>query len=624
MTTSDDRNAPPAEDDLGATPASDAPGPGIAPRVHGREAAATHEDRNPARRADDDPGIAPESGAAESGTAPVQEHAREEVATREDRNSARRAEDARGVAAAHGAPGDIAPPVHVQSREEAAPDHRSPAPPEGGTGTASDEPDVGFTLGGGIPVPDTSVVDPEARIRELSHDIARELAASAPEGWRELTAVFAVTVVVGGGEVVFTDDEERMLRAEPPESVLDSVREHRDLSASFEGGPWWRLLVQLDREGHLNVDYDFGDDPFPDDQLLTPEAYLADLQAYPRERIPVWLAAYIGHDDRQSRPPAEAARQIRADRAAGVVPVVSDNDFPDLATLWSRWSVMAAAFVAAGSQWGPRVLPSLGWFEGSRRGGCTLYLLPGGRAVLSGGVWDAPALDAAYNRGEPMPRLYAGAPEWVSNSVLNPRFGNGLLSFCYWWEDGRWYRGESPAADELSDALPGVWTSATVAQVICGLIDGETGDDLRAAVDTLVAAAEANVVTRETLVSVFGDDGSFDIDGAFNQISMAGATFTGPAPLPETAALDRVRRHITEQETDTDRYPLERLCADRISVGWMVYVPTDPDEVAIGRAIFYVADDGVLEQSSSSIAPSIYADGFEQRFRERRGALRAG
>ncbi|WP_227984302.1 hypothetical protein [Nocardia spumae] len=489
---------------------------------------------------------------------------------------------------------------------------------------AGEEPDVGFTLGDGIPVPGAAVVDPEARARELAHSIARELAASAPEGWHQLTAVFAVTVVVGGGEVVYTDDQERVLRTEPSESVLNLVREHRDLAGALEGGPWWRLLVQLDREGHLQVDYDYGDEPFPDDQLLPPEAYLADLQAYPRERVPVWLGAYVGHGDRQSRPPAEAARQLRADRAAGVVPDVSDDDFPDLPTLWSRWAVMAAAFVAAGSRWGPRVLPSLGWFEGSRRGGSTLYLLPGGRAVLSGGVWEAPALDAAYNGDAPLPRLYAGAPEWVSNSVLNPRFGDGLLSFCYWWEDGRWYRAESPPADELSDALPGVWTSATVAQVICGLVDGDTGDDLRAAVDTLVAAAEANVVTRETLVSVFGDDGIFDIDGAFNQISMAGATFTGPAPLPESDALERVRRHIAEHDIDTDGYPLERLRADRVSVGWMVYVPAEPDEVAVGRAIFYVADDGVLEQSSSSVAPSVYAGGFEQRFRERRGALRAG
>jgi hypothetical protein len=38
----------------------------------------------------------------------------------------------------------------------------------------------------------------------------------------------------------------------------------------------------------------------------------------------------------------------------------------------------------------------------------------------------------------------------------------------------------------------------------------------------------------------------------------------------------------------------------------MVFVPTEPGEISIGRAIFYIADDGVLEQSSSSVAPSVY------------------
>jgi hypothetical protein len=49
----------------------------------------------------------------------------------------------------------------------------------------------------------------------------------------------------------------------------------------------------------------------------------------------------------------------------------------------------------------------------------------------------------------------------------------------------------------------------------------------------------------------------------------------------------------------------------------MVYVPPAAGEMSLGRAIFYIADDGVVERSSSSIAPSIFATGFEQRFRQR-------
>ncbi|MBO0878847.1 MAG: hypothetical protein J2P17_00320 [Mycobacterium sp.] len=37
-------------------------------------------------------------------------------------------------------------------------------------------------------------------------------------------------------------------------------------------------------------------------------------------------------------------------------------------------------------------------------------------------------------------------------------------------------------------------------------------------------------------------------------------------------------------------------------------------EIAIGRTIFYVADDGVLEQSSSSVPPSQHVERFEVRY----------
>ena len=41
------------------------------------------------------------------------------------------------------------------------------------------------------------------------------------------------------------------------------------------------------------MNYDHGHGPFPHDQLLAPEHYQSDLEAYPRPRVPVWLARYI-------------------------------------------------------------------------------------------------------------------------------------------------------------------------------------------------------------------------------------------------------------------------------------------------------------------------------------------
>ncbi|MFD0365961.1 hypothetical protein ACFQZZ_31365 [Nocardia sp. GCM10030253] len=482
----------------------------------------------------------------------------------------------------------------------------------------NDDPDVEFTLIGDAP--DTDVAE---QAKGLGHQIARELAALGPQGWRQLDAVFAMTTAAEVAQVFFSDDQQRAVRIQPTSSVLELVREHRRMSAQLSDGPWWRFVLTLSNAGEIEVDYDYGDEPFPDDQLFPAEVYAADLEVYPRDSLPVWLAAYVGHGDRQSRTAQAAAAQARADREAGVRASVSDRDFPAFPVMWSRWAVMAAAFVAAGSLWGPRVLPALGWFEGAKRSGSTLYVLPGGRAVLSGGIWNAPELDATYNGGESMPELYAGAPEWVANPVLNPRAANGLLSFCYWWEGGSWYRGESPTADQLSDAVPGVWTTDTVVEVIAGLVAEQPTDRQRAAVLDLVSAAEVGLVTRDTVVDVFGEDGTFDVDSAYYQLTMAGVAMMLPEPMPEVDAIARVRQFIVDRGMDTSGYPPEELRADRISVGWMVFVPTRPGEISIGRAIFYIADDGVLEQSSSSVAPAVYIAEFEQRFQQRHGSVEA-
>jgi len=484
----------------------------------------------------------------------------------------------------------------------------------------NDDPDVGFTLVEGEA--DEEPEDPAERAKQINHSIARELAALGPAGWQRLRAVFVCTAPAQLAEVVYTDDRDGVARVQPPDSVLAAVREQRDLSARLSDGPWWRLLITLTREGALEVDYDYGDEPFPDEHLFAPEVYRADLEAYPRDRLPVWLAAYLGHGGRQVRTARHAAVQARADRANGTRAVMSDNDFPDMPVMWARWAVMAAAFVAIGSQWGPRVLPALGWFEGARRGGSTLYVLPGGRAVLSGGVWDAPELDAVYNDGEPMPGLYAGAPSWVASPVLNPRAANGMLSFCYWWEGGRWYRGQSPPAARLSDAVPGIWTEETVIDVICGMLP-DVGARERTAVADLLSAAEVGLVTRATLADIFADADAYDIDSAYYQLELAGVTVTLPEPMPEADAIESVRRHLADSDTDITGFPLDRLRAERFSVGWMVYLPTEPGEIAIGRALFYVGDDGVLEQSSSSVAPARYIADFEERFRRRHGVIDA-
>lgn len=491
-------------------------------------------------------------------------------------------------------------------------------------------PDIGFRLGpsemdsvvsaqGDTTGSDGHVETGTAEAADLlaAREIGTMLSDSGPPGWRELAAVFAVTTTAVFAEVRYSDGE-RSVRVPPTPEVLERVRRQRASAAESGGEPWWRLLVRAGAEGRLDIEYDLGDEPFPEGQLFEPEVYRLDLAEYPRESLPVWLAAYISHGDRQSRPPQQAARAARADRAAGVWPTVAADEFPDFPQMWARWACLAAGFVAVRSEWGPRLVPGMGWFESSRRGGSTLYSLPGGRAVLSGGVWEAPALHATYNEDAPMPAFFAGAPGWVADPVLNPRAGTGLLSFVYWWESGRWYRGDSPGAEACATAVPGIWTADTVAGLLAGLAATPPTTEGRAAAAALVEAAERGRATRATLTALFDED-TFDIDGAVYQLDIAGVLTSPPLEMPSGEAVHRVRTYIESRGLDTTGYPLDELIGERIGCGWMVYVPVPQGAMALGRAIFYIADDGVLEHSSSSVAPAVFAGEFERRFAERRG-----
>ncbi|MFQ6394933.1 hypothetical protein ACLMAJ_15895 [Nocardia sp. KC 131] len=463
----------------------------------------------------------------------------------------------------------------------------------------------------------------EARRSTAEHHLADALAAFGPMGWQRVDAVFAVTVAAEVGHLVYSTGEQMISRS-PPESMFVLVREQRALAAQSSTGPWWRMLLVLTDSGAIDIDCDYGERPFPPGQLFAPEAYRADLETYPRARVPVWLAAYIGHRDRQRRTPRQAAAQARADRVGQVWARLAEYEFPPFPVMWARWATIAAAFVAAESDRGPRMLPWTGVFEGAALDGSTLHALPAGRAVLSGGVWNAPALEAAYNNGAPMPDLYAGAPDWVADPVLDPRAASGLLSFCYWWYEGHWYRGASPSAQECAMAVPGVWTRDTVLDIVVGLIGNEPNHDALQAIDRLLSAAEVGAVTHRALVDVFGTDGRFDIDGALFHYSLAGLAPPEPEPRPAGEAISQVRDYITGRGLDTTGYPLEHLVAERFSVGWMVHVPVPEGDTAIGRAIFYLGDDGLLEQSSSSIPAPDYIAEFEQHFAERHSVIGMG
>lgn len=400
-------------------------------------------------------------------------------------------------------------------------------------------PDVGFMLTAEPDAPGPARAPAEPDPLEVGVHVAARLAALGPPGWKDLVAVFALTVTAVAASVEFADGR-RTVRAIPPAEIVEFVRERRANVAE----PWWRLVVRQRAGDAAEVEFDYGDEPFPEGQRFRPEDYRADLETYPRRQVPVWLAAYTSHGDRLTRSPRQAAADADRDRADGLRPQRADGQFPDLPVMWARWALVAACFVATGSPRGPRVLPAAAWFEGASRSGSSLCLLPGGRAVLSGGLWDAQALRNAYDGTADFPRLYAAAPEWVTDTVLNPRAATGLLSFCYWWEDGHWFRGDSPPAWECAAAVPGLWTPDTVADIIASQVAASRGaepdHDLIDAVDDLVDAADAGAVERVDVARIFAGD-EFDVAGAWFQLSLAGLVLVPPpgSDQPDSSDVSR-------------------------------------------------------------------------------------
>jgi hypothetical protein len=350
----------------------------------------------------------------------------------------------------------------------------------------------------------------------LIEPIVQQLAQLGPAGWDEFSAEFAFTVSSQIAQLQFWS-EDRTGLVPVPQSVAELVSQQRDVAAQMSAGPWWRLLLTVTNRGETTVNYDYGDEPFPDDQLVAPEHYRNDLETYPRERVPVWLAGYVAGPAAQGRDPRQAAESVSADAAAGRNAVTTE-DIPALRELIARWAVLSAAYTGVESGWGPRVYPGYFWFESDRRSGSTLFVLPGERAVLSGGRWDSELLDAAYNGGQPLPELFAGAPAWVNDSALNTRNRNGLLTFCYWWADGRWHRGASDTSGELDAALPAISTPDDTIRAMVS----QTGPGTEGACEALLTAASERTATAGTVEAIFANKRGADIAGAVNQLSLAG------------------------------------------------------------------------------------------------------
>lgn len=355
-----------------------------------------------------------------------------------------------------------------------------------------------------------------AEATRLLDPIAEQLAQLGPPDWERFSSVFAFTVSAEVAQLRFWSGDQSGL-VPVPVSIAQLVRQQRKVAAGMPAGPWWRLLMTGSNNGEVTAEYDYGDEPFPDDQLLAPEHYRTDIDTYPRARVPTWMAGYIAGPAAQGRDPRRAAIAAAADTDAGRSASIS-HDLPTLPELWSRWAVLSAAYVGIKSEWGPRINPGFAWYESDRRSGSTLYLLPGDRAVLSGGKWNSALLEAAYNAGQPPPDLYTGAPAWVNDIVLNARIRNGLLSFCFWWADGHWHRGNIDTVDEFDTAGPAIRTIDETVRAMTSQTGAGGEDECR----NLLRAASGHTATHSDVAAIFINHPDADIAAATNQLSVAG------------------------------------------------------------------------------------------------------
>ncbi|MGC4936037.1 hypothetical protein ACLQ3C_20410 [Gordonia sp. DT30] len=246
--------------------------------------------------------------------------------------------------------------------------------------------------------------------------------------------------------------------------VLRAAAAHRELTAGESPWMWLRITEHRGGEPQIAAFDGFVGAP-PQHLLFPPASYRADVSMSTAATTPLWLLAHV-HD---------AGRQLRsASTAAAASPaecVYPTDELPPLPILWPRFAALSAIFAAVDAVDGPRMTSAVGIFRGEL-GGCTLTRLPCGRAVLSGGADHSTLLTAAYQGQLEHPDLYRGAPAWVSNIVLDERAAAGMLTFCYWWSDGRWSRAdlvgppEWTPVTELASAVPGVWTSVTTAELV--------------------------------------------------------------------------------------------------------------------------------------------------------------
>lgn len=324
--------------------------------------------------------------------------------------------------------------------------------------------DWGFRDMGGDAEPPAARAGVDRSPEMLLGEVVGGMHDTLPPAWSFYIAEIAIAANEHRTRAAVEMPDGRLLPLTVDPAVLRAAAAHRELTAGDAPWMWLRITENRGQQPQIAAFDGFVGAP-PDHLLFPPASYLTDVSMSAGVATPLWLLAHVHATGAQLRAASVAAE---APPAECVHPA---DELPPLPLLWPRFAALSAIFAAVDAFDGPRMTSSVGIFRGEL-GGCTLTRLPRGRAVLSGGSDHSALMTAAYLGHLEPPDFYRGAPAWVSNIVLDERAAAGMLTFCYWWSEGRWSRAHltgppewTPIA-ELTPAVPGVWTSTTTAELV--------------------------------------------------------------------------------------------------------------------------------------------------------------
>ena len=109
-----------------------------------------------------------------------------------------------------------------------------------------------------------------------------------------------------------------------------------------------------------------------------------------------------------------------------------------------------------------------------------------------------------------------------NGETSDTRNRDGLVSFCFWWANGQWYRGATDTSGELSGPIPPLQTLDETVRAMTS----QTGPGTANQCNSLLTAATKHNATPADVAAIFTTKSDADVDTATNQLSLAGLLAT--------------------------------------------------------------------------------------------------